>query len=98
MNRTRLKRMWDKTPPEVQAMLLSVVLAVLRIVYDRQETKPLRICIESLICGCLTLTAFHAIAALGLNLNWAIVAGGVIGFFGTNTVRALAVRFVNKRI
>lgn len=90
--------MWDKASPEVQAMLLSIVLAVLRIIYDDKETKPLRICIESLICGCLTLTAFHAIAALGLDLNWAVVAGGVIGFFGTNTVRAIAVRFVNKRL
>lgn len=94
----RVKKMWDKAPPEAQAVLLSFILSVLRIVYDDKEAKPVRIVIESLICGFLTLAVFHAIQALGLDINWAVCAGGVIGFFGVNAVRALALKFVNKRI
>lgn len=90
--------MWDKAPPEAQAVLLSFALSVLRIVYDDKKTKPVRIVIESLICGFLTLAFFHAVQALGLDQNWAVVGGGIIGFFGVNAVRAFALKFVNKRI
>lgn len=90
--------MFEKITPEIQSFFLAVFIAVLRVIYDKEETKPLRIFLEGVICGLLSLATFHAIIAFNLKPDWAIFAGGMIGFFGTNTVREIAVRAVNKKI
>ena len=77
---------------------MSVCIAVLRVVYDKKETKPTRIVLEGLICGGLTLTAFYAIRALGWNLDWAIVAGGLIGHCGSVWVKMQAQKLIARRI
>ena len=90
--------MFDKVSPEVQAVFLAFIIAFLRVVYDRKETAPLRIFLECLICGFLTFAVHHAIIALGLSVDWSIFAGGFIGFFGTYTVRAFSLKFINKKM
>lgn len=88
----------NSMPPPVTAAIMSVILATLRVIYDREETKPMRVIMESLICGGLTLTAGAAISALGLNSSWTIFAGGVIGYIGATKVRDIALRFIDKKI
>lgn len=85
-------------PPEIAGMIMAMFMAVIRVIYDDQETKALRIFLESLLCGGLSLTASYGITALGLNINWAIFAGGVIGYLGSATVRSAAFRFITKKI
>lgn len=74
--------------------ILAAVLAVLRVLYDGQETRVVRIALEAAICGLLTLAASKAVSALALNQDWSIVAGGCIGLMGTEFIRYTARRLV----
>lgn len=85
-------------PPELFGMIMSMVMAALRVIYDQEETRPLRVILEGLICGGLSLTASFAIRALGLDINWSIVAGGTIGYFGSLWVREQAIRVLRKKV
>lgn len=87
-----------KLPPEAAGVLMAMFIAALRVVFDREETKPMRILLESGICGGLSLTASSGILAMGLDMNWAIFAGGAIGYFGSATVRQLAIKAINGKI
>jgi len=100
-NRKEKRAMPDfltKLPPEAAGVLMAMFIAALRVVYDREETKPMRILLESGICGGLSLTASSGILAMGLDMNWAIFAGGAIGYFGSATVRQVALKVLNARI
>jgi len=88
----------DKLSPQEAGALMAMVIAAFRVLYDKEDTKPLRILLESLICGCLSVTASSAITAMGLDPNWAIFAGGTIGYMGSATVRAVAYKFINDKI
>ena len=93
-----LAELLNSLPPYLLGALLSMVISVLRVIYDKEETKPLRVILESLLCGVLSLTISSGITALGMNDNWAIFAGGTIGYFGSTSVRAIAVKIVNKKV
>lgn len=80
--------------PEAAGVGIAMFISVIRVMYDRQETKPLRVCLEALICGALSLTATSAVTAMHLDVNWSIFLGGVIGYFGSSSVRAIALRII----
>ncbi len=84
-------------PPEIAGVIMAVVTAVLRVLYDRDETKPIRIILEASLCGFLSLAASAGIAAAGLDHHWSIFAGGMIGYLGSTTVRALAIKILKAR-
>lgn len=88
----------NKLPPEIVGVLMAMFIATLRVIYDKEETRPVRIMLEALICGALSLTASSAIVALELNINWAVFAGGVIGYVGSATVRAIALKLIHRKI
>jgi len=79
-------------------MLMSMVIAILRVVYDKEDAKPIRILLESLICGGLSLTASSAIIAMQLDMHWAIFTGGVIGYLGSATIKSLAVKLLKNKV
>ena len=89
---------WLRMPPELMGVILAMAIGLVRVIYDRKETRPIRVIMESLICGGLSLTSTSAIIALDLDSNWAIFAGGAIGYFGSTTIRAIAVRLIEKRM
>ena len=89
---------FTKLPPEIMGIVLAMSIGLVRVVYDENETKPIRILMESLVCGGLSVTATAAIMALNLDSNWAVFCGGIIGFMGTVTVRALALKLINKKL
>ena len=88
----------NQLPAEVGGVLMAVFIAVLRVIYDKEETKPIRIAMEALICGALSFTISYAIMAMGLDMDWAIFAGGTVGYFGSATVRNLSVALIKKKI
>lgn len=85
-------------PPEAGGAIFAIIVAILRVIYGKEETKFSRILLESLICGGLTLTVTSAIAALGYSDQWMFFAGGSIGFMGSQAVRAIAVKLINKKV
>lgn len=92
------ENLMDKIPPESAGVLLAMVTSTLRIIYDHKETRPLRVLLEALTCGALSLTAFYGIRAMGLDLDWAIFSGGAIGYLGPVAVRAFAMSAIGSRI
>ena len=86
-----------KLPPEAAGALMAMGIATLRVIYDKDETRPLRILLEALICGALSLTVSSGIIAMGLSASWAIAAGGTIGYLGSATVRAVALKVIETK-
>ena len=93
-----LHNLLDHTRPWVGGAIIAIVISVLRIVYDKEETSFIRICMESLICGALSVSAGSALEAMGYGQNWYLFCGGVIGFMGSQSIRALANRLINKKL
>lgn len=96
-----LKDIADKLndiPPGIAGAMLAMFLAFLRVTSDERDARPTRVALESLICGALSLTASSGILAMGLNMYWATFVGGAIGYFGSTSVRNLALKFLHKKI
>lgn len=83
---------------EIMAPILSFVLAFLRTIYQDQEPRWVRRFLESSICGLITLSSGFAIDALGVNGDWKYAVAGGIGFLGTEYIRSVAVKFINKNV
>lgn len=99
---------WLHEPPALlQGFVMALLIAVLRVIYDRKEKAWQRIALEGLLCGFLTI-AGTALAALAIGFwfpSWqaslALVAvgiGGTVGFFGVEAVRRLAIRLLRIRL
>lgn len=84
--------------PAASGVLLAMVMSFLRRVYNKEEGRLTCRAQEALICGGLCLTLNFAFGALGMDPNWTAFAGGIIGYFGSKTVRGLVLKAVNKRI
>ena len=84
-------------PPEIKGAIMAVITAVLRVIYDDTRTSFLRIFLESCLCGALSLTASSGIVAAGLNPEWSVFAGGIIGYLGSTTIRALALKVIKAK-
>ncbi|SIQ37345.1 phage holin, lambda family [Aquipseudomonas alcaligenes] len=93
--------------PTVQGFLMAMVIAGLRVMYDRKEKAWQRILLEALLCGLLTV-AGTSLAALAIGFWWpqfqaplasiAVGLGGAIGFFGVEAVRRLAIKLLRIRL
>lgn len=83
--------------PLWQGVIMAAVISLLRVLYDARETKPWRILLESLICGCLSLVASIVIEWMEWPPSASIVAGGAIGFLGVTAVRELILRVINRK-
>lgn len=84
-------------PPAVWGFIMAFVVAVLRVIYDREETTRMRIFLEAVICGCLTLAASEIIHWLNLPEGLAVAAGGVIGFIGVTKLRDIVVSYLDRQ-
>lgn len=83
--------------PAVKGAAMAVVIAYLRVMYDGKETHRVRIMLESLLCGALSLCATSVIAWLQLPGDLAIAVGGSVGFIGVNAMRERILRFIDSR-
>lgn len=93
-----IKAAVDNVQPSAVGVLLAVFVSVLRVVYDREETSWVRILLESLICGSLTLAGGSAAEALGYGNGLYLFFGGVIGFMGSAAVRNFAYKMIGREI
>ena len=83
---------------EIMAPLLSFVLAFFRTIYQDQEPRWLRRFLESALCGLITLSAGFAINAIGVHGDWKYAVAGGIGFLGTEYIRGIAKRFIDRKV
>lgn len=85
-------------PIQVWSILLAVIIAALRVVYDKEETSAVRVALEAFLCGLLAVAAGSAIQAMGLNQDWMLFAGGMIGFIGSQSIRTFAETFIRNKV
>ena len=76
---------------------MATLISYLRVMYDGKETHQVRVILEALICGSLSLCATSVIAWLQLPEDVAIAAGGAIGFIGVSAMRDYMMRWLGKR-
>lgn len=84
--------------PEVRASVMALVISVLRIVYDKKESKWQRILLESLLCGALTYGITSGLRFFSVDPGVSIFCGAAIGFYGVEFVRHRAQRLIDKRL
>lgn len=82
----------------LQGAIMAFIIAMLRTLYDEKNPKFLRIVLESLICGTLSLCFTSLIEFFHLPNSAAITLGGAIGFIGVNQLRELILKSLHNRI
>lgn len=84
-------------PTAIQGAIMAVVMSLLRVYYDANETNTARALLEASICGCLTLAAASALDWIGAPQQVAVAVGGFIGFIGVAKLRAFIFAWLNRR-
>ena len=75
---------------------MAVLISILRVIYDGEETDRTRMFLEALICGSLSLCAAGIIRWVGFPDDVAIAVGGSVGFIGVQKIREYAFRWMDK--
>ena len=81
----------------IWGVIMSIIMAVLRIVRDKEEDKFFRIAVEALLCGAITFTIGSGVKALGYE-GWDLFVGGTVGAFGSQYVRALGYAWAKSKV
>lgn len=89
---------WWRGDTPTGAVLFSVVMAALRMAYFGGGGGWKKKILEMLLCGALTLTFSSALEYLGLPKTLSVAFGGGIGLTGVDTIRALAMNYLAKRL
>lgn len=89
-----ISQLLDLLGPEARAAIMAVVIAILRIMYDQQEARWQRVCLESLLCGAISYGLASGLRFFNLEAGLAVFAGGLVGFLGVEFVRERARKWV----
>ncbi|KHN59935.1 phage holin, lambda family [Aeromonas hydrophila] len=81
--------------PTVYGVLLSILIAWLRITYGGGRGRARTL--EMLLCGAITLAASSGFAWIGIPGQASGFVGGMIGLLGVDTLRDAAKRFLDKK-
>lgn len=80
-----------------QGVIMAMIIAVLRLMYD-EERRPIRIGLESLLCGALSLCITSIVEIFQLPQSVVITIGGAIGFIGVTALREALLKIINKKV
>lgn len=86
----------NSVPPAIWGAIMAVIVAILRVLYDDEETNRMRVFLEASICGCLSLSASGALEYFGAPDKIAIAIGGGIGFVGVTKLRQVLVAWLDR--
>ncbi len=88
--------------PTIYAVLMSIIIAFLRIAYGHTNGTAVRTkaqtIIECALCGALTLTLTSGLDLLGLQQTASTMIGGSVGFLGVEKIRMLADKFLDSKV
>ena len=83
--------------PAAGGIVMAIIISILRVFYDADETSFRRILLESMLCGALTLAGGSAFRMMGYGPEAYMFCGGAIGFMGSQSIRVLAYRWLGKK-
>lgn len=89
---------WQMIPEPLKAAILSAGIALLRIMYDGKEPRPIRVLLECAFCGGISLAVFYGVEAISLPPEMGVFFGGAIGLVGADQVRTWARAVAQRRI
>ena len=94
-----IKNMLESVPAGVWgSSIMAAVLSALRILGDADSKKWQRLAIELPTSGCIAVAVALSLAEFGLGHGTATLVGAMIGHMGTDYVREVARKVVNKRV
>jgi lambda family phage holin len=82
--------------PSVSAPILSVMIAVARVIYGGGGRRQM--IMEGLLCGLVTVSLVPLLEFLGFPSNMATFAGGAVGFIGVEKLRDYADRLISEKV
>jgi lambda family phage holin len=83
--------------PTWQGAIMATIISILRVLYEGKETSKVRILLEALICGALSLSASSLIVWMEWPSSLSVAAGGAIGFLGVTAIREIVVRVIGRK-
>lgn len=89
---------WESVSATSKGALMAVVIAFLRVMYDDQETSRVRVMLECLLCGAITLCSASVIEWMNLPDSMVIAVGGTIGGLGMTVFRSIVLRWLGKHV
>ena len=81
--------------PQLYASGLSVLIAILRVVYGGGTRRQM--ILEGALCGLITLALVPLLEWMGLPQGMATFAGGAVGFVGVDKLRDYSDRFIGRK-
>ncbi|HFZ2331079.1 TPA: phage holin, lambda family [Citrobacter freundii] len=89
---------WWRGDTPLGAVLMSLIVAGLRVAYFGGNGSKKKKALEILLCGALTLTISSALEFLGLPKSLSVGIGGSVGLIGVDAIRSFAMRFIGGRV
>lgn len=93
---SELLQSWWRGETLSGAVAMAFLIALLRSIYGGSGWK--KMLLDALICGALTLTFASALTYFSLPSSLSVAIGGCTGFIGTDSLRALVLRFIGKQM
>ncbi|EEQ2458692.1 phage holin, lambda family [Escherichia marmotae] len=86
---------WFRAEPDVSVAAATGLMALLR---SCQQGKSLRaMLLDSCICAFLAFYLRDALGLCGVDQDWAMILGVVLGYLGTEFIRTLLIRWAERR-
>lgn len=78
--------------------LMAFLMSLVRAKFTNKDETSLHNFSDAIICGFLTLSTMPVLGHIGLNEDFAIFIGSMIGFIGAEKIRVFLFDFVNSKI
>ncbi|MSL27295.1 phage holin, lambda family [Escherichia coli] len=92
-----LVQSWWRGDTPLGAVIMSIVMAGLRIAYFGGGGGWKRKTLEILLCGALTLTFASALEYVGWPKSLSVAIGGGVGLIGVDAIRGAAMRVMGNK-
>ena len=92
-----LLQSWWRGDTPLGAVVMSIIMAGLRIAYFGCGGGWKRKTLEILLCGALTLTFASALECVGWPKSLSVAIGGGVGLIGVDAIRGAAMRVIGNK-
>lgn len=94
----QLKHLIDAAPAGIFALVSAVILSVLGILGDEKTGKAKRLLTETPTAGCIGYAFGMMAHEFGFGVGTVLVIGTVIGHLGTEYLKTVAKRLIEKKV
>ena len=81
----------------INSFVMAFFIALFRICYVGKERKKLRVLVESTLCGLIAVASESVFDYLQMPIKLSVALGAIVGLFGIDKVREMALRYALKK-